>query len=103
MHTYHRIRDPNFKIAKYIGEGLWIGSDFEHEIYALVTIDKAPINGAFFIPIFWPASWLPQNPIDHDGFSSSHNVSNFQDFMQTDLLQLGNGSNPSSANRVIPS
>ncbi|ELY5686765.1 DUF551 domain-containing protein [Acinetobacter baumannii] len=24
--------DPNFKIAKYIGEGLWIGSHFEHEI-----------------------------------------------------------------------
>ena len=24
--------DPNFKIAKYIGEGLWIGSYFKHEI-----------------------------------------------------------------------
>ena len=24
--------DPNFKIATYCGEGLWIGSHFQHEI-----------------------------------------------------------------------
>ena len=24
--------DPNFKIATYCGDGLWIGSHFEHEI-----------------------------------------------------------------------